>query len=378
MKRHHEKISQSSKRSKNPKLFEVSIKHKKYSTVELFAGAGGLALGLEQAGLHCVLLNEYNRHACATLEKNRPNWHVNPTDITQVDFSVYRGKVDIVTGGFPCQAFSHAGKRLGFADPRGTMFFEFARAIQEIQPLVFIGENVKGLLTHDKGKTINTIIRTLAELGYDILPPTVLKAVSYGVPQKRERVFIVGLKRGENLKFNYPKPSNETYTLKDALKKGRLYNCDVLDSPGQLYSEAKKSVLEHIPAGGSIRSLPEDMQKDYMGNYYYAPGGKSSVGRRIAWNEASPTLLCSPNQKRIDRCHPDEARPFKVREYARIQTFPDNWEFCGPVSEQYRQIGNAVPVNLAKAVGQSVMATLKQYYAATNTAKNHHLQDKAA
>ena len=146
----------------------------------------------------------------------------------------------------------------------------------------------------------------------------------------------------------------------------------------QLYSKAKKSVLELILPGESIRNLPEEMQKDYLGAYYYAPGGKSSAGRRIAWNEASPTLLCSPNQKRIDRCHPNETRPFKVREYARIQTFPDEWEFCGPVSEQYRQIGNAVPVNLAKAVGQSVMTTLKQYYAATNKAKNHHLQDKAA
>ena len=375
MKRNLKKIPQNHKKSK---MFEVPIKHKKYSTVELFAGAGGLALGLEHAGLHCVLLNEYNRHACATLEKNRPNWHINPNDITQVDFSVYRGKVDVVTGGFPCQAFSLAGKRLGFADPRGTMFFEFARAIQEIQPLVFIGENVKGLLSHDKGKTMNTIIRTLAELGYDILPPTVLKAVAYGVPQKRERVFIVGLKRGENLNFTYPKPGNETYTLKDALKKGKLYNCDVPDSPGQLYSESKKSVLEHIPTGGSIRSLSEEVQKDYLGPYYYAPGGKSSVGRRIAWHEASPTLLCSPNQQRIDRCHPEETRPFKVREYARIQTFPDEWEFCGPVSQQYRQIGNAVPVNLAKAVGQSVMDTLKQYYRATNKAKNQHLQDKAA
>ena len=354
------------------------ITHQKYSTIELFAGAGGLALGLEQAGLKCVLLNEYNRHACAALAKNRPYWSLNPNDISQIDFSAYKGKIDVVTGGFPCQAFSHAGKKLGFYDPRGAIFFEFARAIQEIQPLIFVGENVKGLLTHDKGNTIKTIVSTLKDLGYDILPPTLLKAVNYQVPQSRERVFIVGLKRGANLTFEYPKPYSEPYTLKDALRAGRLYPCDVPDSPGAVYSPAKQDVLRLIPAGGSIRSLAVEIQKEYMGDYYYMPGGKSSVGRRISWDEPSPTLLCSPGQKRIDRCHPIETRPFAVREYARIQTFPDNWEFCGPVTEQYRQIGNAVPVNLAKAMGQSIVASLNQYYKNSNQPKNHALQNLAA
>ena len=118
---------------------------KKYNCIELFAGAGGLALGLEKAGLHTVMLNEIDRHACATLKKNRPNWNVVEGDIANIDFLKYAGKIDVLSGGFPCQAFSYAGKKLGFEDTRGTLFYEFGRAFKECTPKVFIAENVKGL-----------------------------------------------------------------------------------------------------------------------------------------------------------------------------------------------------------------------------------------
>ena len=125
-----------------------------YGVLELFAGAGGLAIGMEQAGLKCVALNEMDKSACKTLRANRPQWNVLEGDIKNYDFSEYKGKADIVTGGFPCQAFSYAGKQLGLNDARGTLFYEFARAVQEVQPPICVGENVRGLLSHDKGKNI--------------------------------------------------------------------------------------------------------------------------------------------------------------------------------------------------------------------------------
>ena len=155
-----------------------------YKVLELFAGAGGLAVGMEKAGLKCVALNEIDKHACETLRKNRPNWNVLEGDIKNFDFSKYHNQVDVVTGGFPCQAFSYAGKRLGFEDARGTLFYEFARVVKEVNPPICIGENVKGLLSHDNGKTLQGMISILDEIGYTVVPVNVLKAINYKVPQK--------------------------------------------------------------------------------------------------------------------------------------------------------------------------------------------------
>ncbi len=336
--------------------------YKDYSVVELFAGAGGLALGLEKSGIKCAMLNELNKHACATLRKNRPNWNVIEGDVREVDFSPYKDKVDIVTGGFPCQSFSYAGKRLGFEDARGTLFFEFARAVKEIRPLICIGENVRGLLQHENGRTLEGMISILDELGYDVVPTQVLKAIFYRVPQKRERLIIVGLRRDANLKFRYPTPHKDLYTVGEALKKGRLYDCDVPHSEGQKYPKRKAEILAHVPQGGYWRDLPEDLQKEYMQASFYLGGGKTGMARRMSWDEPCLTLTCAPAQKQTERCHPLENRPFTVREYARIQTFPDNWEFCGSLSEQYKQIGNAVPVNLGEELGHTLIEALNYYY----------------
>ena len=337
----------------------VHIEPKKtYTSIELFAGAGGLALGLEQAGIEHLLLNEIDKHACNTLRANKPDWNVVEGDITQLDFTPYKGKIDIVTGGFPCQTFSYAGKSLGFEDTRGTMFYEFARCIKEVEPKICIGENVRGLLNHDGGKTLSTMVSILEDLGYDVIKPQVLRAVNYKVPQKRERLLIIGVKKGSGIKFEYPKPQPGNYTLKDALKKGALYDTDVPSSPGQTYPKRKKEILSMVPPGGYWRDLPVEIQKEYMLKSFYLGGGKTGMARRISWDEPSLTLTCAPAQKQTERCHPDETRPFQVREYARIQTFPDEWEFAGSMGQQYKQIGNAVPVNLAYFVGQAVVKAL--------------------
>ena len=337
------------------------VPKQKYTVMELFAGAGGLALGLEKAGLQCAALSEINKDACNTLRTNRPHWNVLEGDVRQLDFAPYAGKIDVLTGGFPCQAFSFAGKQLGFEDARGTLFYEFARAVKETQPLICVGENVRGLLAHDNGKTLQGMVDVLDELGYDVVPPRVLKAIHYAVPQKRERLIIVGLRRSAGLKFHWPEAADRIYTLKDALKAGDLFDTDVPKSAGQSYPPAKKAIMDLIPPGGYWRDLPVELQKAYMKGSFHLGGGKTGMARRISWDEPSLTLTCAPAQKQTERCHPAETRPFTVREYARIQTFPDAWQFAGSATAQYAQIGNAVPVNLGYALGIELVRSLNEY-----------------
>lgn len=328
-----------------------------FTSVELFAGAGGLALGMHLAGFRNVLLNEIEPMACQTLRKNHPEWNVFEGDIHQVDFTPLRGHVDFLSGGFPCQAFSYAGKKGGLNDTRGTLFFELARAVKEIQPKVFMGENVKGLLSHDDGKTLEVIRNVIAELGYTLVEPRVLKAIMYQVPQKRERLILIAIRNdlAQQVVFRWPDPYKRVMTLRDAFYKGKLFAKDVPASEGQTYPEKKARVMKMVPEGGDWRDLPEEVQKEYMGGSFYLGGGKTGMARRLAMDEPSLTLTCAPAQKQTERCHPIETRPLTVREYARIQTFPDDWEFEGSLSDQYKQIGNAVPVNLAFAIGRSLI-----------------------
>jgi len=330
-----------------------------YNLVELFAGGGGLAIGMEQAGLESVLLNEMDKYACQTLRHNRPDWNVIEGDISKVDFTQIK-EVDIVTGGFPCQAFSYAGKSLGFEDIRGTLFFEMARAIKETQPKVFMAENVKALFTHDEGRTLETIKSVIDELGYELVEPKVRKAIFYKVPQKRERLILVGIRKdlAKKVKFNWPSPYKRVMTLRDALYAGELYDTDVLESLGQEYPVRKKEIMAEVPQGGYWRDLSDELQQEYMQKSYYLGGGKTGMARRLSLDEPSLTLTTSPAQKQTERCHPIHTRPLQVREYARIQTFPDNWEFQGSKNAAYKQIGNAVPVNMARALGHSLVRLL--------------------
>lgn len=330
-----------------------------YKTIELFAGAGGLALGLENAGLKHELLVEIDKDCVSTLKHNRPEWNVIHEDIHNVDFEEYKN-IDVVTGGFPCQAFSYAGKRLGFEDTRGTLFFEFARCVQEVKPKICVAENVQGLIRHDKGRTLKTMLNVLNNMNYHT-QYKVLNSWDYDVAQKRKRLFLVGTLK--ETPFEYPEETGNHPTLKEALK-------DVPKSKGVSYSEAKEKVMKLVPPGGCWVDLPEEIQKEYMGKSYYSGGGKRGMARRLSWNEPSLTLTTSPAQKQTERCHPDETRPFTVREYARIQSFPDEWEFCGKITSQYKQIGNAVPVKLGEAMGNSIIKYLD------NKTENNLIQTK--
>ncbi|MEA1926340.1 MAG: DNA (cytosine-5-)-methyltransferase [Patescibacteria group bacterium] len=328
------------------------LKNKKkspYTAIELFAGAGGTAIGMENAGIEHVLLNEYDKYACETLRINRPDWNVVEDDIRNLKFE--EGQTDIVQGGFPCQTFSYAGKKMGFEDIRGTLFFEFARCVKEVKPKIAIGENVKGLLNHDGGRTLKTMIPVLEELGYRV-KYKVLRSQYLDVSQKRERLIIIGVRNDLDIPISFPKEKDYIIPLREALHK-----CP--KSEGQKYPEKKHKILELIPPGGYWRDLPEKLQKEYMGASFFMGGGKTGMARRLSWDEPSLTLTCSPAQKQTERCHPEETRPLTVREYARIQSFPDNWKFAGSISQQYKQIGNAVPVNLGYHIGDTIIKMLE-------------------
>lgn len=300
--------------------------------------------------------------ARARLKRNRPLWNVIEDDIHKLDFKKYANSVDLLTGGFPCQAFSHAGNRCGFEDARGTLFFELARAIREAKPKIVLCENVRGLLTHDNGRTFNVIRHVINELGYNLIEPRVLQAVKYKVPQKRERVILIAVKKEYQGKaqFRWPEPYYRIMNLRDAFYPGELYSTEVPASKGLAYSESKRKILELVPMGGYWKDLPVDIQKNYMGKSYYSGGEKTGMAKRLSLDEPALILTCAPAQKETERCHPTETRPLTIREYARIQTFPDDWKFIGNISAQYKQIGNAVPVNLAYALGRSIVRLLNE------------------
>lgn len=324
-------------------------KKTKFTSIELFAGAGGLALGMEHAGIKHNLLVEIDKHAAATLKHNRPKWNVSCADAREASYAGMTA--DIVTGGFPCQAFSFAGNQMGFEDARGTLFFELARCIKEVHPKIAVGENVRGLLAHDDGKTLRAMLSILDDLGYRVAY-RVLRAQYLDVPQKRERLVIIAVRKDLDLPILFPKEKDYTISMREALENTPL-------SLGQEYPKRKREIMELVPAGGYWRDLPIELQKEYMAGSFFLGGGKTGMARRLSWDEPSLTLTCSPAQKQTERCHPTETRPLNVREYARVQTFPDSWEFQGSVNAQYKQIGNAVPVNLGYHVGRCLIAMLE-------------------
>ena len=334
--------------------------NRRFTTIELFAGAGGLALGVEEAGFNTIGLIEFDRDACDTLKKNRPDWRVICDDIANISkldleeyFDIKKGELDLLSGGAPCQAFSYAGKRLGLEDTRGTLFYHYAIFLEKLQPKMFLFENVRGLLTHDHGKTYQTMLDIFENAGYDI-QKQVLNAWDYGVAQKRERLITIGIRKDLSDKINFSFPEKHEYKpiLKDVLE-------NVPESIGVSYGENKRKLFELVPPGGYWRDIDPELAKAYMKSCWDMEGGRTGILRRLSMEEPSLTVLTSPSQKQTERCHPLEARPFTVRENARCQSFPDSWEFCGKVMSQYKQVGNAVPVNLGYEVANRIYEALK-------------------
>jgi DNA (cytosine-5)-methyltransferase 1 len=322
--------------------------------IEVCAGCGGLSSGLIKATLKPIHISDVDRDCVETLKKNHKGSLVFKQDMRELSLKEYKSKVGLLTGGVPCQAFSMAGDRKGLEDPRGQLIVEFNRLINECEPKIFMIENVKGLISHEGGKTLRNILNLFENNGKYKVKFQVLNAVDYEVPQKRERVFIVGTRVDLKGEFKFPEPSPVKKVLKDVL-------IGVPDSIGAKYNQKKKEVLDLVPQGGCWVDLPEDVKTEYMGQKSLeAGGGKRGIARRLSMNEPCLTLTTSPQQKQTERCHPLETRPFTVREYARIQSFPDSYEFHGSMNSQYKQIGNAVPVNLATAMGIEVLRFLRK------------------
>lgn len=331
-------------------------------SIELFAGAGGLALGLEQAGFEHIGLVEFDRSAANTLIMNRPQWNVVCEDIAlttrrdlEKEFHIKKGELDLLSGGAPCQSFSYAGKRLGLQDVRGTMFYHYATFLEQLQPKMFLFENVKGLFSHDHGKTYQTILNIFEEQGYTTFH-SVLNAWDYGVPQKRERLITVGIRKDLADRSTFAFPLKHEY--KPIMRDVKL---DINPSSKECarYSEHKEKVFSLVPPGGYWRDIDPKIAKEYMKTCWDMGGGRTGILRRIGLDEPSLTVLTNPGMKQTDRCHPLEVRPFSYRENARIQTFPDDWVFGGKLLEKYRQVGNAVPVNLAREIGVKIKETLE-------------------
>ena len=315
--------------------------------IEVCAGAGGLSSGFIEAGFTPLILNEVDKVFCETLRTNHPGVPVICKDMRELHLTDYRGQVDILMGGVPCQAFSQAGLRKGLEDPRGQLMLEMNRLILECQPRIILIENVKGLVSHQDGKTLQALIELFSNNGVYTMSYKVLNANHYSVPQKRERIFIVGVRQPNTETFEFPKRHSSSPVLRDVLT-------NVPESIGVQYPEAKRRVLDLVPQGGCWIDLPLDIQTTYMGASLQSGGGKRGMARRLSMDEPCLTLTTSPCQKQTERCHPLETRPFTVREYARIQTFPDNYIFKGSMASQYKQIGNAVPIQLAKAMAEAI------------------------
>ena len=345
----------------NSETPRIRVATKQFMTIELFAGAGGLALGLEKAGFETIGLIEFDKDAANTLKKNRPAWNVINDDIANISvldlesfFNIEKGELDLLSGGAPCQAFSYAGKRLGLDDARGTLFYHYALFLQKLQPKTFLFENVRGLISHDRGRTYQTILDIFKAEGYTV-KAEVMNAWDYGVAQKRERLIMTGIRNDlvDDVQIDSPTPHEYKPVLRDILN-------DVPQSVGTQYTEHKRKIFELVPPGGYWRDIPVDIAKDYMKSCWYMEGGRTGILRRLSLDEPSLTVLTSPSQKQTDRCHPLETRPFTVRENARVQCFPDDWEFSGSVGQQYKQVGNAVPVNLAYEVAREIYKGLEQ------------------
>ena len=353
--------------------------------ISLFSGAMGLDLGLEAAGFETAGCLELDKKACKTIQANRPDLPVICDDIHNwtgdrllEKFNVRRDQIAFVAGGPPCPSFSTAGKRQSFHDPRGQVMFDFLRIVAEIRPPFFVMENVRGILSAsldhvpmasrtrktvpEKGGVLKLLNDTFKKMGYTVSAELV-NAANYGTPQKRERVVFLGSRDGFQLTMPtgaYAESetlfSRKWRTLGDAL-------AGLNDPTPEFipFSKNRQRFLKLIKEGENWRSLPENLQAEALGGAYTSSGGRVGFFRRLRFDEPSPTVPTSPVQKSTCICHPTELRPLSLKEYARVQQFPDDWAFQGSVSDKYRQIGNAVPVGLGFTIGTALRRFLLNF-----------------
>ena len=357
---------------------------RKLKALSFFSGAMGLDLGFEQAGIEVVLACEFDKQCRQTIAANRPKLPLlgNILDYSVNDVRLAAGlneneEIDIVFGGPPCQAFSTAGARKGFNDPRGNVFLKFINLILELQPRYAVIENVRGLLSaplnhrpHSKrgngqaeleadelaGGALNYILNLLRGGGYEV-SFNLYNTANYGVPQSRERVVLICHKGGTRVPFLAPTHSEDGKfglpnwkTLRDALQ-----GLDSSTMEFVTFPENRLKYYRMLKAGQYWKHLPTEMQKEAMGKSFFSGGGKTGFYRRLNWDRPSCTLVTHPAMPATDICHPTEDRPLSIEEYKRIQQFPDGWFLSGKLVDQYRQVGNAVPVSFGAAIARTII-----------------------
>ena len=325
---------------------------KKYNMIDLFCGAGGLSYGFEKAGFNTVFAVEFNKTYAQTYKKNFPNANVFCGDVKDINESIIeelRNKTDIIIGGPPCQGFSLAGNigRKFLDDERNNLFLEYVRFVKIIKPKLFVLENVASLVTHNKGATIKEITECFKNEGYNI-QYKVLNAVNYSVPQERRRVFIVGTLN--DIEFCYPQEKNEIITIKDAIDDlPKLESGQASEIPlhnAMKHSEQMLKKMSYVRDGGNRNDIPESLRPT-----------SGDIRKYIRYNSNKPSFCVTGDMRKI--FHYNQNRALTCRELARIQTFPDDYIFCGSSIEIQQQIGNAVPCNLANAIALACIRSLE-------------------
>ena len=365
--------------------------YKGLKALSFFSGAMGLDIGLHQVGIPTLLTCEIDKYCRQTIVANQPNIGLigDIRDYSIKDILKHAGlkskeEVDIIVGGPPCQAFSTAGKRLGFEDERGNVFLKFIEIIEAIKPRYAVIENVRGLFSSvysialpksdkellpehfigKKGSTLYYILNRFRRAGYKV-SFNLYNSANYGTPQIRERVIIICTLGEKQVPYLTPTHSKDEKfkllkwrTLKDALEGLPSHPKDYINFP-----EKRLKYFRMLKAGQNWRDLPMELQAEAIGKAYYLMGGKTGFLRRLSWDKPSPTIVTNPAMPATDLAHPEENRPLSVQEYKRIQEFPDDWILCGNTIQQYKQIGNAIPISVGKAIGKELL--------------NHYLGKKA-
>jgi len=344
----------------------INKKINKPRMVSLFSGCGGLDLGFKKAGFNVVWANDFDSDAQAVYNLNYgPDKHEVKIDARDI-LAVGEDEIpdgDILTAGFPCQPFSNAGNRKGVHDSRGMLYKECLRIIEKKMPKVIVFENVKGLLStkYVDGRNLAEVIiedlSTMNGIGYNVVHQLV-NASDYGVPQNRHRVLFVGIRKDLGKVFVFPeKQPKKNLTVGHVLEQPQ-------DVPNQVHWELSPQALEmitYIPEGGSWKNVPyehlaprfqkirNEMKKYHSPNFY----------RRFARTEICGTITASAQPENCGIVHPLENRRYTIREVARIQTFPDDFQFIDDtprdITAMYKVIGNAVPVTLAKNIATAIM-----------------------
>ena len=336
--------------------------------VDLFCGAGGLSRGLEMAGLHCILGTDNDKAAMSTFERNHPDAEAYLGDISDISDYKYRKivknqKIHLVCGGPPCQGLSTVGEGIP-DDPRNFLFLEFVRAVKNIKPDFVILENVTGILGKKNISITAGIINQFAKLGYN-MSVRVLSSEHFGVPQKRRRSIFIGNKLGLENIFPTPTHAGKPRTVKDAFSDMKFddveHNHDL--KTAAIKNKIEKQRIKCIPEGMSVRYekdeiayLPPKLRFDVDWDKVEENRFREKKLNRLDRNKPSPTIMTG----RYTYYHPIESRYLTVREAAALQSFPNDFIFEGTISQQWRQIGNAVPSLLGKAVGNSILRTYKE------------------